>query len=109
MIKSELVQRVWILKPHLYHRDIEKIIDSILDQIVIALARGGRVELRGFGAFSVKNRPARAGRNPRTGAQVAVDRKNLPFFKPSKEIRKRLNPPPPFTDPDDSVAIRLPK
>jgi integration host factor subunit beta len=93
MIKSELVQRIWDQSPHHYHRDIEKIINSILDEIVITLARGCRVELRGFGVFSVKNRPARAGRNPRTGAHVAVDRKNVPFFKTSKEMHKRLNPP----------------
>src|SRR5450631_2469808 len=87
MIKSELVQRIASQNPHLYQRDVENIVNAILGEIVTALARGDRVELRGFGAFSVKNRPARAGRNPRTGAQVAVDRKNLPFFKPSKEIR----------------------
>ena len=72
MIKSELVQRIAEHNPHLYQRDVENIVNAILDEIVAALARGDRVELRGFGAFSVKHRPARAGRNPRTGAHVPV-------------------------------------
>ena len=67
MIKSELVQRIAEHNPHLYQRDVENIVNAILDEIVAALARGDRVELRGFGAFSVKHRPARSGRNPRTG------------------------------------------
>src|SRR5947207_11405456 len=75
MIKSELVQRIAEHNPHLYQRDVENIVNAILDEIVAALARGDRVELRGFGAFSVKHRPARAGRNPRTGAHVPVDQK----------------------------------
>ena len=70
MIKSELVQRIAEHNPHLYQRDVENIVNAILDEIVAALARGDRVELRGFGAFSVKHRPARSGRNPRTGAHV---------------------------------------
>ena len=94
MIKSELVQRIASQNPHLYQRDVENIINAILGEIVTALARGDRVELRGFGAFSVKNRPARAGRNPRTGEHVAVDRKSVPFFKTGKEMRERLNRPP---------------
>ncbi len=77
--------------PHLYQRDVENIVNAILDEIVAALARGDRVELRGFGAFSVKHRPARAGRNPRTGAHVPVDQKSVPFFKTGKEMRERLN------------------
>src|SRR5215208_522076 len=81
MIKSELVQRIAEHNPHLYQRDVENIVNAILDEIVAALARGDRVELRGFGAFSVKHRPARAGRNPRTGAHVPVDQKSVPFFK----------------------------
>jgi integration host factor subunit beta len=93
MIKSELVQRIAEQNPHLYQRDVEKIVNSILDQIVIALARGDRVEIRGFGVFSVKHRPARVGRNPRTGKQVDVDRKSVPFFKTGKEMRQRLNRP----------------
>ena len=93
MIKSELVQRIVEQNPHLYQRDVEKIVNSILGEIVIALARGDRVEMRGFGVFSVKHRPARVGRNPRTGNQVAVDRKAVPFFKAGKEMRQRLNRP----------------
>ena len=73
MIKSELVQRIAAQNPHLYQRDVENIVNAILDEIVAAMARGDRVELRGFGAFSVKHRPARTGRNPRTGAHVSVD------------------------------------
>lgn len=91
MIKSELVQRIAAENPHLYQRDVEQIVNAILDEIVGALARGDRVELRGFGAFSVKNRPARTGRNPRTGDRVAVDEKYVPFFKTGKEMRQRLN------------------
>ena len=91
MIKSELVQRIADRNTHLYQRDIENIVSAILDEIVKALARGDRVELRGFGAFSVKNRPARVGRNPRTGQKVDVDEKYVPFFKTGKEMRERLN------------------
>ena len=85
MIKSELVQRISTQNPHLYQRDVENIVNAILGEIVAALARGDRVELRGFGAFSVKNRPAR------TGAHVSVDQKYVPFFKTGKEMRERLN------------------
>ena len=91
MIKSELVQRIANRNPHLYLRDVEKIVNAILDEITSALARGDRVELRGFGAFSVKHRDARVGRNPRTGAHVPVDEKAVPFFKTGKEMRERLN------------------
>ena len=77
--------------PHLYQRDIQRIISTILDEITSALARGDRVELRGFGAFSVKKRDARIGRNPRTGESVAVDTKIVPYFKTGKELRQRLN------------------
>src|SRR5215471_4863397 len=91
MIKSELVQRIATQNPHLYQRDVENIVNAILGEITTALARGDRVELRGFGAFSVKNRPAREGRNPRTGARVSVERKSVPFFKTGKEMRERLN------------------
>src|ERR1700722_8610886 len=73
MIKSELVQRISTQNPHLYQRDVENIVNAILNEIIAAMARGDRVELRGFGAFSVKQRPARTGRNPRTGAHVSVD------------------------------------
>ena len=91
MIKSELVQRIAEQNPHLYLRDVENILNAILDEITDALAKGNRVELRGFGAFSVKRRDARLGRNPRTGAHVPVDQKSVPFFKTGKEMRERLN------------------
>ena len=91
MIKSELVQRIAERNTHLYQRDIENIVGSILDEIVKALARGDRVELRGFGAFSTKQREARVGRNPRTGDSVEVDQKLVPVFKTGKELRERLN------------------
>ncbi len=91
MTKSELIQRLADLNPHLYLRDVEKIVDTIFDEITDALSRGDRVELRGFGAFSVKHREARTGRNPRTGETVQVDAKNLPFFKTGKALREKLN------------------
>jgi integration host factor subunit beta len=91
MIKSELVQIVANRNPHLFQRDVENIVNAILNEITEALASGDRVELRGFGAFSVKNRPARRGRNPRTGESVAVKEKWVPFFKTGKELRNRLN------------------
>ena len=91
MIKSELVQRVAAQNPHLYQRDVENIINAILGEITTAMAKAARVELRGFGAFSVKHRPARTGRNPRTGAHVSVAQKSVPFFKTGKEMRERLN------------------
>ncbi len=92
MIKSELIQKITDRNPHLYQRDIENVVGAILDTISDALARGDRVELRGFGAFSVKHRPSRTGRNPRTGEQVHVEAKAVPFFKTGKEMRQRLNP-----------------
>jgi len=91
MIKSELIQRISTSNPHLYHRDVERIVNVIFDEIVEALARGDRVELRGFGAFTVKHRAARQGRNPRTGASVSVSEKFVPCFKTGKELRDRLN------------------
>ena len=91
MIKSELVARIAQTNPHLYQRDVERIVNTVFDEISAALARGDRVELRGFGAFSVKKRPARQGRNPRTGDPVKVDAKAVPFFKSGKEMRERLN------------------
>jgi len=91
MIKSELIAKIAGANPHLYHRDIERIVNVIFDEIVDALARGDRVELRGFGAFTVKHRPPRTGRNPRTGTAVSVDEKFVPFFKTGKELRERLN------------------
>jgi len=91
MIKSELVKRISSQNPHLYERDIEKIVNTILDEMVEALRRGDRVELRGFGAFSAKLRGARQGRNPRTGVVVQVAEKAIPYFKTGKEMRARLN------------------
>ncbi|MDR4307237.1 integration host factor subunit beta [Chelatococcus sambhunathii] len=91
MIKSELVAKIATMNPHLYQRDVENIVNAILDEIIDAMSRGDRVELRGFGAFSVKARPARVGRNPRTGEHVSVDGKVVPFFKTGKEMRVRLN------------------
>ena len=91
MIKSELVQRISSQNPHLFQRDIEKIVTAILDEIVEALRRGDRVELRGFGAFSAKIRGARTGRNPRTGVAVQISKRAIPAFKTGKEMRARLN------------------
>ena len=91
MIKSELVMKIAEQNPHLYQRDVKNIVNAILDTIGDALARGDRVELRGFGAFSVKQRGARTGRNPRTGESVSVSQKVIPVFKTGKEMRQRLN------------------
>ncbi len=91
MIKSELVAKIAQANPHLYQRDVEQIVNAILDEIGNALAEGNRVELRGFGAFSVKHREGRKGRNPRTGEQVEVEAKSVPFFKTGKDLRDRLN------------------
>ena len=91
MTKSELILKIGEFNPHLYHRDVERIVSTIFDEITAALARGDRVELRGFGAFSVKKRDARIGRNPRTGAPVPVSQKTIPFFKTGKQLRDRLN------------------
>ncbi|MEM6935517.1 MAG: integration host factor subunit beta [Pseudomonadota bacterium] len=93
MIKSSLVQTIAEQNPHLYQRDVEIIVNAILNEITEALAKGDRVELRGFGAFSVKNRGARVGRNPRTGERVEVEEKWVPFFKTGKDLRDRLNEP----------------
>jgi len=93
MIKSELIQEIAEKNPHLYHRDVERIINTVFDQIIKALRDGDRVELRGFGAFSVKSRESRLGRNPRTGDSVKVEAKRVPFFKTGKELRERLNIP----------------
>jgi integration host factor subunit beta len=91
MTKSELIARLAELNPHLYQRDVERIVTTIFDEIALALARGDRVELRGFGAFSVKHRDARTGRNPRTGTSVSVAAKAVPFFRTGKQLRERLN------------------
>ncbi|MEM9780907.1 MAG: integration host factor subunit beta [Pseudomonadota bacterium] len=91
MIKSELVQKIAEEHQHLYQRDVERIVSTVFEEITSALERGDRVELRGFGAFSVKTRDARMGRNPRTGASVPVPEKRVPFFKAGKDMRERMN------------------
>ncbi len=91
MTKSELIQRLADANPHLYQRDVERIVTTIFDEITTALANGDRVELRGFGAFSVKERGSRIGRNPRTGAAVNVAAKHIPYFKTGKQLREKLN------------------
>lgn len=91
MIKSELIQQLTDENPHLYHRDIERIVGTIFDEITKVLEEGGRAELRGFGAFSVRHRAARTGRNPRTGEAVEVPAKSVPFFRVGKELRERVD------------------
>jgi len=91
MTKSELITRLAEENPHLFQRDVERIVSTIFDEITAALADDKRVELRGFGAFSVKKRDSRTGRNPRTGESVDVDEKAVPYFKTGKKLRERLN------------------
>ena len=91
MTRSELLQLLADENPHLFRRDVERILDTVFQEIIEAMARGDRVELRGFGAFSVKKRDARNGRNPKTGEAVDVDQKHVPFFKTGKLLRDRLN------------------
>lgn len=91
MTKSELIAHIAERNPHLYQRDVERIVSTIFDEIAAALSRGDRVELRGFGAFSVKKRDARVGRNPRTGESVDVSEKCVPYFKTGKQLRDLLN------------------
>jgi integration host factor subunit beta len=91
MIRSELVQKIASENGDLRLEEVERIVDAFFDSIVDQLAGGGRVELRGFGAFSTRSRESRTGRNPRTGAPVAVNAKKVPYFKPGKEMRERLN------------------
>jgi integration host factor subunit beta len=91
MTKSDLIKRLAEANPHLYVRDIERIVARVFEEISAALSRGDRVELRGFGAFSVRSRGERVGRNPRTGDEVAVPNKVVPYFKTGKELRDRLN------------------
>lgn len=91
MIRSELVQKIADDNPHLYQHDVERIVDTVFEEIIGAMENGDRVELRGFGAFSVKKRGARIGRNPRTGETVNVEEKHVPFFKTGKLLRERLN------------------
>ncbi|MCQ0970765.1 integration host factor subunit beta [Paracoccus sp. TK19116] len=91
MIRSELIQKISDENTHLFRRDVERIVNTVFEEIIGAMERGDRVELRGFGAFSVKRRDARTGRNPRTGESVDVDEKHVPFFKTGKLLRDRLN------------------
>lgn len=91
MIRSELIQKIADENTHLTQQHVVKIVNTVFEEIIEALAKGDRVELRGFGAFSVKSRDARVGRNPRTGAAVNVDDKKVPFFKTGKLLRDRLN------------------
>ena len=91
MIKSQLIQKLADENPHLYQRDVERIVSSVFEEVTDALSQGDRVELRGFGAFSVKHRDARVGRNPRTGESVEVPQKRVPFFKTGKDLRDRMN------------------
>lgn len=91
MTRSELITRLAAANPHLYQRDVERIVTTIFEEISAALARGDRVELRGFGAFSVKQRGSRVGRNPRTGESVSVTAKHIPYFKTGKQLREKLN------------------
>ncbi len=91
MTKSELIAYLAEQNPHLYQRDVERIVTTIFDEIAAALARGDRVELRGFGAFSVKHRESRTGRNPRTGEAVQVAAKRVPYFKTGKQLREMIN------------------
>ena len=91
MIKSELVQKIAEKNSHLSHREVERLVSAIFDEITNALSAGSRVELRGFGAFSVKSRPGRVGRNARTGQKVEISEKNVPYFKTGKLLKERLN------------------
>ena len=91
MIRSELIQKIADENPHLTQRHVERIVNTVFEEIIEALSRGDRVELRGFGAFSVKSRDARTGRNPRTGESVQVEDKKVPFFRTGKLLRDRLN------------------
>ncbi|MEO8811529.1 MAG: integration host factor subunit beta [Caulobacteraceae bacterium] len=91
MIKSELIATLARENPHLTQRDLERVVGTIFESVIATLEGGGRVELRGFGAFSIRSRPARPGRNPRTGAAVEVPAKHVPFFKSGKALRARLN------------------
>jgi integration host factor subunit beta len=91
MLKSDLVRRIQAKNPHLFLQDVDKIVDALFDEIITSMARGKRVELRGFGALSVKVHQARTGRNPRTGALVPVPKRAHPHFKMGKEMKERLN------------------
>ena len=108
MLKSELINKIAGSNPHLFQRDVERIVNVVFEEIVEALARGQRVELRGFGAFTVKHRAARTGRNPRTGTTVSVDEKFVPFFKTGKELREKLNQKAPAKPTAPKAAAKVP-
>jgi len=91
LIKSQLIQKITEANPHLFVRDVERIVNTIFSEITHSLAEGKRVELRGFGAFSVQHRRERVGRNPRTSESVNVDAKFIPRFKSGKHLRLKLN------------------
>ena len=104
MTKSELILRLAVMNPHLFQRDVERIVSTIFDEVAKALARGDRVELRGVGAFSVKRRAQRTGRNPRTGEAVDVAAKAIPYFKTGKQLRDRLNGEESSDDAEDAAS-----
>src|ERR1700722_9754803 len=104
MTKSELIEELAANNPHLRGADVELIVATVFDEITDALSRGERVELRGFGAFTVKRRNARTGRNPRTGEAVPVDEKAVPFFKAGKELRERVNRGKPARGPAERMT-----
>ena len=91
MIRSELIQKIADENPHLYQRDVERIVNTVFEEVTDAMARGDRVELRGFGAFSVKKRDARVGRNPRTGETIQIKASNNPAFKAGKALKDAVN------------------
>ncbi|WP_420391449.1 integration host factor subunit beta [Acuticoccus sp.] len=112
MIKSELVTRLQLKNPHMFQRDVDTVVNVFLDEIASAMRDRDRVEMRGFGAFSVRVRDARVGRNPRTGEPVDVAQKAAPFFRTGKEMRDRINSSEavasaslPFADDDLSDAL----
>ncbi len=103
MTKSELIERLSARQTHLMHKDVELAVKLVLDQISMALARDDRVEIRGFGSFALHHRPARVGRNPKTGEAVQIPPKRVPHFKPGKEMRERVN----ASAQESSPAIEL--
>lgn len=105
MTRSELIAGMAEDNPHLTVADVERIIATLFDEMTSALARGERVELRGFGAFIIKRRRARTGRDPRTGETIDVAEKSIPFFKAGKELRERINKPGTFTPRKRNGAI----
>ena len=99
MIRSDLIQKIYTKNPHLYQQDLDRVVNTVLNEITKALKDGGRVELRGFGAFTTKVRDGRIGRNPRTGSEVVVEAKRVPSFRTSKDLHKRMNVDPPRLTP----------